>query len=60
MLIIFNNIFIIINSIINLNNNKNDIKYMNINNFYIINYIDIDDYTYKYNNNHNILTKLIP
>ena len=59
MLIIFNNIFIIINSIINLNNN-NDIKYMNINNFYIINYIDIDDYTYKYSNNHNILTKLRP
>ena len=31
MLIIFNNIFVIINSIINLNNNNNDIKYMNIN-----------------------------
>jgi len=58
MLIIFNNIFVITNSIIDLNNNKNDIKNMNINNFYIINYIDIDYYTYKYNNNHNILTKL--
>ena len=33
---------------------------MNINNFYIINYIDIDDYTYKYTNNHNILAKLRP
>jgi len=31
MLILFNNIFVIINSIINLNNNKNNIKYMNIN-----------------------------
>jgi len=49
--IIFNNI----NNVIILNNNMNHSKYMNnINNVYIINYINIDNYTNKYNNNHNI------
>ena len=37
----------------------NDIKYMNnINNVYIINYINIDKYTNNYNNNYNMTTKL--
>jgi len=27
-------------------------------NFYFINYINIDNHTYKYNNNHNMTTKL--
>ena len=36
----------------------NDIKYMNnINNVYIISYINIDNHTNKYNNNHNMTTK---
>jgi len=30
----------------------------NVINFYFINYINIDNYTYKYNNNHNMITKL--
>ena len=41
-----------------MNNNKNDIKYMNINNIYIINYIDIDNYSYTYK--YNMRTKLEP
>jgi len=44
------------NNNINKINNINDIKYMN--NFYIINYINIDNYINKYNNNHNMTTKL--
>ena len=30
----------------------------NVINFYFINYINIDNYTHKYNNNHNMTTKL--
>ena len=30
----------------------------NIINFYFINYINIDNYIHKYNNNHNMTTKL--
>jgi len=29
----------------------------NVINFYFINYINIDNYTHKYNNNHNMMTK---
>ena len=31
----------------------------NINNVYINNYINIDNHTNKYNNNHNMTTKLL-
>jgi len=29
----------------------------NVINFYFINYINIDNHTYKYNNNHNLIIK---
>jgi len=51
-------ILIIFNNINNININE-DIKYMkNVINFYFINYIKIDNHTHKYNNNHNMTTKL--
>jgi len=30
----------------------------NVINFYFINYFNIDNHTHKYNNNHNMITKL--